>query len=323
MREQLGGPSGSAPRAGRLRVGVIGAGKVGAVLGAALRAAEHAVTGVTAVSEASRERAENLLPGVPVLEAREIVAGSDLVLLAVPDDVLSELVAGLASLGAWKPGQLVAHTSGRYGVGVLEPVRAAGAIPLSIHPAMTFTGLSLDLGRLTDCVFGVTADAPMLPIAQALVIEMGGEPVVIPEEQRVLYHAALAHGSNHLVTLASQAAQLLAEIGVAEPERLLAPLLRASLDNALASGESALTGPVSRGDAGTVASHREALTGRDALLRQASEDDGGPRPGGHLAGAGDDILESYLAMARATLQRAVRQDRLRAEQAAALGDVLG
>lgn len=323
MPEPVNGPAssgagGGSSRAGRLRVGVIGAGKVGAVLGAALRSAEHQISGVAAVSEASRERAENLLPGVPVLEPGEIVAGSDLVLLAVPDDVLGELVSGLASLGAWRPGQLVAHTSGRFGVGVLDPVRAAGAIPLAIHPAMAFSGLSLDLGRLQDCVFGVSADPAMLPIAQALVIEMGGEPVVIPEEQRVLYHAALAHGSNHLVTLASQAAQVLREIGVDDPERLLGPLLRASLDNALVSGESALTGPVSRGDAGTVASHREALTGRDRLLRNApGRGDGQPET------PGDDILDSYLSMARATLQRAVRQDRLRADQAAALGDVLG
>jgi len=145
----------------------MGAGKVGAVLGAALRAAEHAVVGVSAVSDASRERAESLLPGVPILEVQDIVERAELVLLAVPDDALPGLVEGLAKLGAWQPGQLVAHTSGRFGVGVLHPVRAAGAVPLALHPAMTFTGMSLDLTRLLDCTFGVTADAAMLPIAQA------------------------------------------------------------------------------------------------------------------------------------------------------------
>ncbi|WP_415856005.1 Rossmann-like and DUF2520 domain-containing protein, partial [Sinomonas sp. G460-2] len=246
-------------RPGRLGVGVIGAGKVGAVLGAALRAAEHAVVGVSAVSEASRERAETLLPGVPILEIPDILERSELVLLAVPDDALGPLVEGLAKLGAWQPGQLVAHTSGRHGVGILAPVRAAGAIPLAIHPAMTFSGMSLDLGRIMDCRFGVTADPAMLPIAQALVVEMGAEPVVIAEGDRVAYHAALAHGSNHLVTIAAQAAEILARIGVEEPDRLLGPLLRASLDNALAAGESALTGPVARGDVGTVTAHVEAL----------------------------------------------------------------
>lgn len=278
-------------RPGRLGVGIIGAGKVGAVLGAALRGAEHAVVGVSAVSEASRERAEALLPGVPILEIQEIVERSELVLLAVPDDALGELVSGLAKLGAWQPGQLVAHTSGRFGVGILKPVRAAGAIPLALHPAMTFTGMSLDLTRLMDCTFGVTADAAMLPIAQALVVEMGAEPVAIAEADRTLYHAALAHSSNHMVTLVAQSSQLLRDIGVDAPERMLGPLLRATLENALASGESALTGPVARGDVGTVAAHAEALKEY-----------------------GGDVLAAYRAMARATARRAVNRGLLKEGQ---------
>lgn len=284
------------PKPGRLGVGIIGAGRVGAVLGAALRAAEHAVVGVSAVSEASRERAETLLPGVPILEVQDIVERAELVLLAVPDDALGPLVEGLAKLGAWQPGQLVAHTSGRFGVGILRPVRAAGAVPLALHPAMTFTGMSLDLTRLLDCSFGVTADPAMLPIAQALVVEMGAEPVAIAEGDRVLYHAALAHGSNHMVTLVAQASELLREVGVDAPERMLGPLLRASLENALASGESALTGPVARGDAGTVAAHTEALRELDR-------------------GSGGDILDAYLAMARATARRAGSRGLLKPGQA--------
>ncbi|MFI5085564.1 MAG: Rossmann-like and DUF2520 domain-containing protein [Actinomycetales bacterium] len=288
---------------GRLGVGIIGAGKVGAVLGAALRGAGHAVVGVSAVSEASLDRAENLLPGVPVLDIQDIVERSELVLLAVPDDALEPLVAGLAKLGAWQSGQLVAHTSGRFGVGVLAAARSAGAIPLALHPAMTFTGMSLDLARLSDCSFGVTADPAMLPIAQALVVEMGAEPVVIAEGDRPLYHAALAHASNHLVTLAAQSAQILAGIGVDAPERMLGPLLKAALDNALASGESALTGPVARGDAGTVRAHLEALNDFD------------PAPGG-------DISLAYAAVARATADRARRRgllsDAAYAEVASAL-----
>jgi predicted short-subunit dehydrogenase-like oxidoreductase (DUF2520 family) len=280
---------------GRLGIGLIGAGKVGAVLGAALRGAEHAIIGVSAVSDASRERAEALLPGVPVLDVPDIVERAELVLLAVPDDALGPLVDGLAKLGAWQPGQLVAHTSGRFGVGILHPVRAAGAIPLALHPAMTFTGMSLDLTRLLDCTFGVTADAAMLPIAQALVVEMGAEPVAIAEADRTLYHAALAHASNHLVTLVAQSSQLLREVGVEAPERMLGPLLRATLENALASGESALTGPVARGDVGTVAAHADSLREHDG-------------------GSDGDILEAYLAMARATARRAGRRGLLKPEQ---------
>jgi predicted short-subunit dehydrogenase-like oxidoreductase (DUF2520 family) len=103
-----------ASRPGRLGVGIIGAGKVGAVLGAALRAAEHQIVGVHAVSDASKERAEMLLPGVPVLEIPEILRRAELVLLAVPDDALADLVSGLAAAGHWQVGQLVVHTAGRY-----------------------------------------------------------------------------------------------------------------------------------------------------------------------------------------------------------------
>lgn len=283
-------------RPGRLGVGIIGAGRVGAVLGAALRAAGHAAVGVSAVSEASRERAETLLPGVPVLEIPVLVERAELVLLAVPDDALPGLVEGLARLGVWQPGQLVVHTSGRHGTGVLDPARRMGAIPLAIHPAMTFTGLSLDLGRLPECTFGITAPAAVLPIAQALVVEMGAEPVVIDEENRPLYHAALAHASNHLVTLASQSAQLLSDIGVQRPDRMLGPLLKASLENALASGESALTGPVARGDAGTVQAHTDALAAHDAA----------------------DIARAYSDMARVTALRALDRGVLSAGQGAAV-----
>lgn len=266
------------------------------MLGSALRAAGHAVVGASAVSQASRDRADALLPGVPVLEIPRVVERSELVLLTVPDDALPDLVAGLAATGAWQPGQLVVHTSGRYGWRVLEATVPAGAIPLALHPAMTFTGTSLDLVRLNDCCFGVSAPTPVLPIAQALVVEMGAEPVVVAEEVRPLYHAALAHGANHLVTLVAQALQLLRTAGIEPADRVLGPLLSAALDNALQRGDGALTGPVARGDAGTVAAHLEALRA-----------DGTP-----------DLPGAYRAMARATADRALATGRLQAGAAEAL-----
>ena len=273
------------------------------MLGAALRAAGHAVVGAYASSEASRERAGALLPDVPLLDVHTIVERSELVVLAVPDDQLPGLVSGLAALGAWQPGQLVVHTAGRYGTGVLEPVRAAGSIGLAIHPSMTFTGLSVDLQRLTDCSFGVTAAAPVLPIAQALVVEMGAEPVVIAEADRPLYHAALAHASNHVTTLLGQSLHLLRDIGVENPHRVLGPLVRATVDNALASGETALTGPVARGDANTVAAHIAALT-------ELAELSAAPTTGAGTAGSEAGVLEGYRTLGRLTAQRAAASGRL-------------
>ncbi|MBO3085042.1 Rossmann-like and DUF2520 domain-containing protein [Cellulomonas fengjieae] len=286
-------PPDPASRPGRLGVGVVGPGRVGAVLGSALRAAGHPVVAVSAISEASRERAQTLLPGVPVLDVPEVVRRSELVLLTVPDDALPDLVRGLADLGAWQVGQIVVHTSGRFGVDVLAPARAAGVIPLALHPAMTFTGTSLDLSRLVGCSFAVTAPGPVLPIGQALVVEIGGEPVVLAEEARGLYHAALAHGANHLVVLVAQAAQALAAAGVADPGRMLAPLLEAALDGALRAESTgsgaiaALTGPVRRGDAGTVREHDAALT---AFAAQSGA---------------VDVVAAYRALSRSATGRAL------------------
>ena len=291
-------------RPGRLGVGVIGAGRVGVVLGAALREAGHTITGVHAVSEDSRTRAEALLPEVPVLEIPEILRRCEMVLFAVPDDVLGQLVAGLVDAGHVQSGHLLVHTSGRYGVSVLDPVRAVGAIPLAIHPAMTFTGLSLDLARLKDCVFGVTADPVVLPVAQALAVEMGGEPVVVKEADRAQYHLALSHGSNHLVTVAAQARRLLEDIGVEDARRLLRPLMAASLDNALENGDGALTGPVARGDVETVRGHRETL---QALVAE---------------GMPADVLATWESLARATTDRAEARGALRPDVAARLRGVL-
>lgn len=283
-------------RPARLKIGVVSAGKVGAVLGAALRSAGHTITGVHAVSEASRTRADALLPGVPVLAVPAIIEQSEVILLAVPDDALPGLVTGIAETEGWRNGQILIHTSGRHGTNVLAPATAQGAIGLALHPAMTFTGLSLDLARLNSSSFGVTGPAPFLPIAQALAVEMGGEPVIIAEGDRPLYHAALAHGANHLVTVTGQALQILSSIGIENPARYLEPLLRASLDNALASGENALTGPVARGDAHTVAAHAQALA------HYALEEDA------------DDISAAYLALAQATVQRAYARGALTQEQ---------
>ena len=259
----------STPGPPRLRVGVIGAGRVGAVLGSALRRAGHEIVAVSAVSDVSRLRADALLPGVPVLPIPEVVGDADLVLLAVPDDVLPTLVAGLADTGVIHAGQFVAHPSGRYGIEVLSPARAVGALPLAIHPVMTFTGTSVDLARLADCPFGVTSDEPVRPVAEALVVEMGGEPVWVPEAARSMYHAAIVFGANYLMTVVLQSLDLLRAAGIAEPQRLMAPLLSASLDNALRHGDAALTGPVARGDAQTVADHLSRLSDQSPVVTDA------------------------------------------------------
>lgn len=283
----------------RLRIGIIGAGRVGSVMGAALARAGHRVTGVTAVSDLSRLRAEALLPGVPIVDLPTVVADVDLVLVAVPDDALPRLVASLADQGQVRAGQFWVHPAGRYGIDVLEPVVAYGAAPLAIHPVMTFTGTSVDLARLSDCPFGVTAPEGLRPVAEALVVEMGGDPVWVPDEHRAIYHASLSYGANYLITLVAQSLELLHAAGVERPQRLVEPLLSASLANALRLGDQALTGPVMRGDAGSVAAHLRAI---EAVSLEAAV--------------------GYRALARLTADRAVDAGLLTPHDAESLLDVL-
>jgi predicted short-subunit dehydrogenase-like oxidoreductase (DUF2520 family) len=228
-----------------------------------------------------------------------VLADADLVLLTVPDDALPGLVNGLAAVEAPVAGRLLAHASGRYGVGVLDSVTRLGGLPLALHPVMTFAGRADDLNRLTGISFGVTAPATLRPVAEALVIEMGGEPVFIDEDHRGLYHAALASGANHLVTLVVQAAELLGMAGVPDPARMLRPLLSAALDNALVLGDAGLTGPVARADADTVASHV-------AALQRASP----------------EALRAYVALARLTADRALAAGLLAPPDAQRLLEVL-
>jgi predicted short-subunit dehydrogenase-like oxidoreductase (DUF2520 family) len=296
-------PGGSASQPGhehpaRLDVGVIGAGRVGTALAVALSRAGHRITGASAISAASRLRVEKFLPGTPVMEPADVVV-ADLVLLTVPDDVLGGLVRGLAATGAPLAGRMLAHASGLHGLAVLEPAVAEGALPMALHPVMTFTGRPDDADRLAGISFGVTAPAVLRPAAEVLVMEMGGEPVFIAEADRGLYHAALAGAANHLVTQVVQAADLLTKAGVGQPSRMLGPLLSAALDNALRLGDAALTGPVARGDAQTVAGHLEALRA-DA----------------------PEALPAYLALARLTASRALASGMLTAPDAQRLLDVL-
>jgi predicted short-subunit dehydrogenase-like oxidoreductase (DUF2520 family) len=281
------------------RVGVVGAGRVGAVLAAALRAAGHQITGVAGESAASRTRIETLLPGVHHDKPTAVARTCDLLLLTVPDDMLPNVITMLAASGAIRPGQTVVHTSGKHGTSVLAPAARLGASVLAMHPAMTFTGTDVDLDRLTGCVFGVTAGPGTRTLAETLVADLGGTVVWVEEDRRTLYHAGLAHGANHLVTLVAQAMDLLRASGVDDPAGTLRPLLGAALDNALAYGDAALTGPIVRGDVETVRGH---------LV--------------DIAASSPETLESYVVMARATVNRAVADGRLLPIRAAKLVGVL-
>lgn len=283
----------------QFRVGVVGAGRVGSVLAARLHAAGHEIVAVAGESDASRGRAAALLPGVPMAKPSAVARECDLLLLTVPDDMLSNVVAMLSASGAIHEGQYVVHTSGAHGLAVLADAEAVGARPIALHPAMTFTGTEVDLPRLRDAIFGVTAGEGERAVTEQLVADLGGRPMWVAEDKRTLYHSGLAHGANHLVTLVTQAMEMLAAAGGDNPADTLRPLLNAALDNALAHGDAALTGPIVRGDVETVRAHLVEITAN-----------------------APETVASYLALALATLDRVVIDGRLLPIRAAKMKQVL-
>lgn len=290
-----GEPTGTAKH----RIGVVGAGRVGAVLAAALRAAGHEIVAAAGESGASRTRIATLLPGITSSKPSAVARACDVLLLTVPDDMLRNVVEMLTASGAIRSGQYVVHTSGRHGLGVLKAAAAVGARPVALHPAMTFTGTDLDLDRLPGCVFGITAGEPERVFTEGLVADLEGRPMWVPEDRRTLYHAGLAHGANHLVTLVTEAMEMLAAAGAEQPADTLRPLLEAALGNALAYGDAALTGPIVRGDVNTVRAHLA-----------------------DIAESAPHTLPSYVAMARATLDRVVADGRLLPIRAARISGLL-
>lgn len=257
-----------------LDVAVVGAGRVGCSIGRALAARHHRIAAASVARPGSAQRVREALGDVPLLGPEDAVLAANVVVLAVPDDLLGEMARRVAP--GLCPGGVVLHTSGISGVRVLGP---CGENVAAIHPAQTVPEPTTDL---TGVTFGITAPSRMTQWADWFVAELGGIPLHVPEENRVLYHAALSIASNFTVTLAADAADLLGD-GAA-----LGPLLRQSVDNAMRlGGDAALTGPIVRGDAGTVRKHLAAL-----------------------AEAAPHLVEMYVVNARRALRRAVVSGRL-------------
>ena len=268
------------------QVGIVGAGRVAQALAVALaprsiappilwnRTAEHAHSAAASIGRTA-----------VAAHAEGLMRMCDAVAIAVSDDALEGVAFDLARLLPPGSSPIVFHVSGRSGAAILEPLRMAGALTAAIHPAMTFTGDPRgEAQRMGGARFAVTGSTPEATgQAERIVALLGGIAVKIAEDRRSLYHAALCHASNHLVTLVAGAANTLRDAGVDDPAGLLAPLVRAALENSLDHGFAGLSGPLLRGDAQTIAGHLATL--------------GALSPG---------LLPAYRAMARVTLDELKR-----------------
>ncbi|WP_303759100.1 Rossmann-like and DUF2520 domain-containing protein [Sphingobium yanoikuyae] len=279
------------------QIGLIGTGRVARALGLALaphsaapilvqgRNPDHAAAAVEAIGRAQ-----------VVTLSSSLSSNCDLILLAVADDALPAVIADLATTPL---SATICHVSGRSGAALLDPLRAQGVTTAAVHPAMTFTGdPAAEVARMRGARFAITgADAPSIAAARKLVALLGGVAVEVAEAHRALYHAALCHAANHLVTLIAGASDALVAAGVAEPGALLAPLVRAALDNSLDRGIDALSGPLLRGDRQTIGNHLTALRAH-----------------------APELLPAYRAMALATLDALDRDEAALRDDLGALAD---
>ncbi|HET6525953.1 Rossmann-like and DUF2520 domain-containing protein [Sphingopyxis sp.] len=283
------------------QAGIVGAGRVARALALALQ--PHAIAPPMLWSRSS-DKARGAAEGVGAVtepDLGRLIAECDIIAIAVADDALTDVVSRIAAALPARPARFIFHVSGRSGAAALEPLGKAGAMVAAIHPAMTFTGdPESEVGRMAGARFAITAAAgDAIERARQIVASLGGIAVEIAEDRRALYHAALCHASNYLVTLIDGAAHGLERAGVDDPAALLAPLVRAALENCLAHGFAGLSGPLLRGDARTIAGHLETLAAHSPSL-----------------------LPAYSAMARATLDELKRRETTPSDRLTALDSLL-
>jgi predicted short-subunit dehydrogenase-like oxidoreductase (DUF2520 family) len=281
-------------------IALVGAGRVGTALAVLLTRAGHRIVAASG-RDRSRGRVEHFLPGVPFLSPADAARQASAVILGVPDDAIAPVCGAMAAEGAFGEGTFVAHLSGAAPLLALGPARAAGAQVLSLHPLQTFPDVEAGLERLPGSAVAVTAwDEPAYAAGEQLAGDVGGRPFRVPEARRALYHAAAVFCSNYLVAVEGLAERLFRAAGVEDPVSAFGPLARATLDNVLRGGPAAaLTGPVARGDAGTI---RRNL---DALRAHAP-----------------DAVGAYVALARASLALADRSGALSPGQQARVREEL-
>jgi len=218
---------------GRMGVGLVGSLPQGAVIAGGLAGAGHALIGRAPVAPDLEDRLSAVLPGIPTLDPGTVVERSELVILADDGDDLVGRVNALTDAGAWVSGQLVCHLGIEHGLDVLSPAISRGAIGLRLVPLVAFTGTSVDLGRMKQGWCVVSAPAPILPIAQALAIELGMEPLVLDDAKAPELRQAVHAATTAAQEVVSGALSAFRRAGFAGMEHALATLLTTSVEAAV------------------------------------------------------------------------------------------
>ncbi len=242
-----------------LTIGFIGAGTVGTALALLLAGKGYPVDIVYSRSRASAEKLAGAVGGCRVAaDMQEVPDTAELVFITTPDGVIQEVV----SQARWRPGSSVVHCSGADSTDILEPARQAGAMVGGFHPLQTFASVERALENIPGSTFAIEAEEPLLTTLRDIAGALGGRSIKLEAGDKVLYHAAAVFASNYLVTLVKMATDLWKTFSIPTDRSIpaLLPLIRGTLHNIETIGiPDCLTGPIARGDAGTIDKHLKAL----------------------------------------------------------------
>jgi predicted short-subunit dehydrogenase-like oxidoreductase (DUF2520 family) len=242
-----------------LNIGFIGAGTTGTALAARLDQQGYAIKAVCSRTLSSAQRLANRVENCQVFEtAQQVTDNVQLVFITTPDDVISFI----ASSVKWRPNQYIVHCSGAHSTDILEPAIALGAKTGGFHPLQTFADIEQAFNNLPGSTFAIEAEGTLLTILKEMAISLKGEMVILKAEDKAVYHAAAVFASNYLVTLVKMATDLWGDFGVSRQQSIkaLLPLMRGTLQNIQNVGlPDCLTGPIARGDLGTINKHLSTL----------------------------------------------------------------
>jgi predicted short-subunit dehydrogenase-like oxidoreductase (DUF2520 family) len=249
-----------------LKTGFIGAGTTGTALAVRLSQKGWPVVAVSSRTLSSAEKLARLVPDCRAYHtAQELADIAEMVFITTPDDVIAQMCSEVH----WHKGQSVLHCSGAHSVDILEPAEKLGVAAGSFHPLQTFADVDQAVANLPGSTFALEAEEPLLSTLKELARLLNGNWVKLGSGDKVLYHAAAVFACNYLVTLVKLALDLWKDFGVSSQEatRALLPLLRGTLNNIDNIGlPNCLTGPVARGDLGTIEKHLRALDAKNPSL---------------------------------------------------------
>lgn len=285
------------------RIAILGPGKVGTAMGHLLKQAGYDVVAVAGRSLESAKKAAAYTGGEPTTDFVQAARKADTLFITTTDDAIATVCEAVSAGGGFRKGTKAVHTSGAGGLDLLRAAKRRGARVACIHPLQSFAEVESAIGKIPGCTFGITADDEILPWAVHLVKNLGGRPFHVTGEDKALYHAAACMASNYFVTLMYLVEEIYGRMGLSREDAFRAfwPLVKGTMGNIESRGTLlSLTGPIARGDAGTVRKHVRAFKRRYPELVKLYREMG--LFASHVAARKGALKEEQLAEVRTILK---------------------